>query len=53
MLVYFFLLPFIDPRLRKKFLERLGEMDILGGILLINAFVLRIIAISFSGILYP
>jgi hypothetical protein len=52
-LVYLFLLPSINPRLGKKFLERLGEMDILGSILLIGAFVLGIIAISFGKILYP
>jgi len=51
--VYLFLLPSIDPRPGKKFLERLGEMDILGGILLIGAFVSGIMAISFGGILYP
>jgi MFS family permease len=51
--VYLFLLPSIDPRLGKKFLKRLYEMDILGGILLIGAFVLGIIAISFGRILYP
>jgi MFS family permease len=50
--VYLLLLPSIDPRPRKTFFKRLRETDILGGMLLIGAFVSGIMAISFGGTLY-
>jgi MFS family permease len=50
--VYLLLLPSIDPRPGMHFFKRLNEMDILGGILLIGAFISGIMAISFGGTLY-
>jgi MFS family permease len=50
--VYLLLLPSINPRPGMHFFKRLREMDILGGILLIGAFISGIMAISFGGTLY-
>jgi MFS family permease len=50
--VYLLLLPPLDPQPGKPFSGRIREIDILGGILLIGAFVSGIMAISFGGTLY-
>jgi MFS family permease len=50
--VYLLLLPSINLRPGMHFFKRLREMDILGGILLIGAFISGIMAISFGGTLY-
>jgi hypothetical protein len=50
--VYLVVLPSIDPQPGKHFSQRIGEIDMLGGILLIGAFLSGIMAISFGGILY-
>jgi len=50
--VYILLLPTFDPRPGVKFFKRLEEMDFVGGIILIGAFVSGTMAISFGGIVY-
>lgn len=47
-----FLLPSFDPRPSVSHLNRWREIDFVGGILLIGAFVSGVMAISFGGILY-
>jgi hypothetical protein len=47
------MLPSKDPRPGLSFKDRACEMDYLGGILTIGAFVSGVMAISFGGITYP
>lgn len=51
--VYFFLIPKSDPRKGVPVLKRFKELDWVGTVVLIGAFVCFIMAISFGGILYP
>lgn len=51
--VYIFMLPNKDPRPGVKFLDRAREVDYLGVILTVGAFVSGVMAISFGGITYP
>ncbi|KAI2602124.1 major facilitator superfamily domain-containing protein [Hypoxylon sp. NC1633] len=51
--VFFFMIPSIDPRPGVPIKARLAEMDWLGPIIFIGAFISGIMAISFGGILYP
>ncbi|KAL2070995.1 hypothetical protein VTL71DRAFT_14021 [Oculimacula yallundae] len=50
--VYLFMLPKYDPRPGVSFLNRAREMDYLGGLLTIGAFVSGVMAISFGGVEY-
>ncbi|PWY79291.1 MFS general substrate transporter [Aspergillus heteromorphus CBS 117.55] len=50
--VYFFMLPNKDPRPGVSFLDRARELDYIGGILTIGAFVSGVMAISFGGATY-
>jgi MFS family permease len=50
--VYVFMLPTFDPRPGVKFKERCLEMDFVGTIVLVGAFVSGVMAISFGGVLY-
>lgn len=50
--VLLFLLPSHDPKPQASHLARWKEMDFLGSLLLIGAFISGIMAISFGGILY-
>ncbi|KAJ5611901.1 hypothetical protein N7528_009006 [Penicillium herquei] len=51
--VFFFMIPSVDPRPGTPLKERLAEIDWLGPILFIGAFVAGIMAIAFGGVLYP
>lgn len=51
--VYFFMLPNVDPRPGVSFKARAIEMDYVGAILTIGAFVSGVMAVSFGGITYP
>ncbi|KAF4631405.1 hypothetical protein G7Y89_g6727 [Cudoniella acicularis] len=51
--VYLFLLPSKDPRPGVPFIERAKEMDYIGCILAIGAFVSGTMAINWGGITYP
>jgi len=51
--IYLFLLPNKDPRPGVPFLERIKEMDFVGCILAIGAFVSGTMAINWGGITYP
>ncbi|KAF7914149.1 uncharacterized protein EAF01_000555 [Botrytis porri] len=51
--VYLFLLPNYDPRPGVPLLNRAKEVDCLGGILIIGAFVSGVMAVSFGGVTYP
>ncbi|KAM0313821.1 hypothetical protein ACHAO8_005212 [Botrytis cinerea] len=51
--VYLFLLPNYDPRPGVPLLHRAKEVDYLGGILIIGAFVSGVMAVSFGGVTYP
>lgn len=51
--VYIFLLPNKDPRPGVSFMDRAREVDYLGGLLTIGAFVSGVMAISFGGVTYP
>lgn len=51
--VYLFMLPVKDPRPGVSFMDRAREMDYVGGILTIGAFVSGVMAVSFGGITYP
>ncbi|KAF7890706.1 hypothetical protein EAF00_009021 [Botryotinia globosa] len=51
--VYLFLLPNYDPRTGVPLLHRAKEVDYLGGILIIGAFVSGVMAVSFGGVTYP
>jgi hypothetical protein len=50
--VLLFLLPTYDPRPQITHLNRWREMDFVGGIILIGAFISGVMAIGFGGILY-
>ncbi|CAD6593992.1 MAG: hypothetical protein ASARMPREDX12_007894 [Alectoria sarmentosa] len=50
--IYFLYLPSRDPRPGASFLSRCREIDYLGTLLQIGAFVSGIMAISFGGVLY-
>ncbi|KAE9377409.1 MFS general substrate transporter [Stipitochalara longipes BDJ] len=50
--VYIFMLPSFDPRPGVAFKERCLEMDFVGTIVLVGAFVSGVMAISFGGVLY-
>jgi MFS family permease len=51
--VYIFMLPNKDPRPGVSLKDRAREMDYLGGLLTIGAFVSGVMAVSFGGITYP
>ncbi|TGO90394.1 hypothetical protein BPOR_0066g00040 [Botrytis porri] len=51
--VYLFLLPNYDPRPGVPLLNRAKEVDCLGGILIIGAFVSGVMAVSFGDVTYP
>jgi MFS family permease len=51
--VYIFMLPNKDPRPGVSFMDRAREMDYVGGVLTIGAFVSGVMAMSFGGITYP
>ncbi|KAF5870644.1 putative mfs drug efflux protein [Botrytis fragariae] len=51
--VYLFLLPNYDPRPGVPLLHRAKEVDYLGGIIIIGAFVSGVMAVSFGGVTYP
>lgn len=51
--VYIFMLPSIDPRPGVSFKARAKEMDYVGTILTVGAFVSGVMALSFGGITYP
>jgi MFS family permease len=51
--VYIFMLPNKDPRPGVSLADRAREMDYLGGLLTIGAFVSGVMAVSFGGITYP
>ncbi|TAQ86103.1 hypothetical protein B7494_g5573 [Chlorociboria aeruginascens] len=51
--VYIFLLPVKDPRPGVSFIERAREMDYVGALFIIGAFVSGVMAVSFGGITYP
>ena len=51
--VYFFMLPNKDPRPGVSFMDRAREMDYVGALLTLGAFVSGVMAVSFGGITYP
>jgi MFS family permease len=51
--VYIFMLPSVDPRPGVKLMSRAKEMDYLGTLLTIGAFVSGVMALSFGGVTYP
>ncbi|CZR65858.1 related to major facilitator (MFS1) transporter [Phialocephala subalpina] len=51
--VYLFMLPNKDPRPGVSFMDRAREMDYLGGLLIVGAFVSGVMAMSFGGVTYP
>jgi MFS family permease len=51
--VYLFMLPNIDPRPGVKFTDRAREVDYLGVILTVGAFVSGVMAMSFGGVTFP
>ena len=51
--VYVFLLPNFDPRPGVSFRTRLREIDYVGSLVIIGAFVSGVMAVSFGGIVYP
>jgi MFS family permease len=51
--VYIFMLPNKDPRPGVSLLDRAREMDYLGGILIIGAFISGVMAVTFGGVTYP
>ncbi|KAE8445897.1 hypothetical protein EG329_012676 [Mollisiaceae sp. DMI_Dod_QoI] len=51
--VYLFMLPRNDPRPGVSFMDRAREMDYLGGLLTIGAFISGVMAMSFGGVTYP
>lgn len=50
--IILFLVPSFDPRPKVSHLARWREMDFVGGILIIGAFISGVMAISFGGVLY-
>ncbi|KAH8653989.1 major facilitator superfamily domain-containing protein [Tricladium varicosporioides] len=51
--VYLFMLPNKDPRPGVSFKDRAREIDYVGAVLTLGAFISGIMAISFGGITYP
>jgi MFS family permease len=51
--VYIFMLPNKDPRPGVPLADRAREMDYLGGLLTLGAFISGVMAVSFGGITYP
>src|ERR1700712_1413459 len=51
--VYFFMLPNKDPRPGVSFMDRAREMDYVGAVLTVGAFVSGVMAVSFGGVQYP
>ncbi|KAF7945569.1 hypothetical protein EAE96_010336 [Botrytis aclada] len=51
--IYIFLIPNYDPCPGVPFLHRAKEVDYLGAILIIGAFVSGVMAVSFGGVTYP
>jgi MFS family permease len=51
--VYLFMLPNKDPRPGVSMLDRAREVDYLGGILTIGAFISGVMAVSFGGVTWP
>jgi len=51
--VYIFMLPNKDPRPGVSLKDRAREMDYVGGVLTIGAFVSGVMAMSFGGVTYP
>ncbi|KAI4204591.1 MAG: hypothetical protein LQ346_001601 [Caloplaca aetnensis] len=51
--IYFFYLPRSDPRPGTPFKQRLAELDYLGTILIVGAYVSGVMAINFGGSVYP
>ncbi|PMD26911.1 MFS general substrate transporter [Hyaloscypha hepaticicola] len=51
--VYIFMLPSKDPRPGVSLKDRAREMDYLGGLLTVGAFISGVMAVSFGGITYP
>lgn len=50
--VYFFMIPCSDPRPGVPLIERAKEMDYVGGLLTVGAFISGVMAISFGGVQY-
>lgn len=51
--VYLFMLPNKDPRPGVSFMDRAREMDYVGTVLTLGAFVSGVLAMSFGGVTYP
>jgi MFS family permease len=51
--VYLFMLPNRDPRPGVSLLDRAREMDYVGAVLMVGAFVAGVMAVSFGGVMYP
>ncbi|KAH8674491.1 major facilitator superfamily domain-containing protein [Tricladium varicosporioides] len=51
--VYLFMLPNKDPRPGVSLMDRAREMDYLGSVLTMGAFVSGVMALSFGGVTYP
>lgn len=51
--VYFFMLPDVDPRRGVSMKDRARELDYVGTVLTLGAFVSGVMAVSFGGIQYP
>jgi MFS family permease len=51
--VYLFMLPNKDPRPGVSFMNRAREMDYVGAVLTLGAFVSGVMAVSFGGVTYP
>ena len=51
--VYLFMLPNKDPRPGVSFMDRAREMDYVGTVLTLGAFVSGVMAVSFGGVTYP
>jgi hypothetical protein len=51
--VYVFMLPNVDPRPKVSFKERASEMDYVGAVITIGAFISGVMALSFGGITWP
>lgn len=51
--VYLFMLPTHDPRPGVSLKDRAREMDYVGGVLTVGAFVSGVMAVSFGGVTYP
>jgi len=51
--VYLFMLPTYDPRPGVSLIDRAREMDYVGGVMTVGAFVSGVMAVSFGGVTYP